>query len=134
MNLIQTRQLAILRQVSQQLNSMFSLSKLNVLFEQFAKNVKNASDMLQSLSSTSNNVATSQENAAKSTQNASNTINQASVQLQAANVNYATIIDTIQSYDSAVTKLTADTISNKEEINKINSGIKALSKEYNAGK
>lgn len=134
MNLIQTRQLAILRQVSQQLNSMSSLSKLNVLFEQFAKNVKNASDMLQSLSSTSNNVATSQENAAKSTQNASNTINQASVQLQAANVNYATIIDTIQSYDSAVTKLTADTISNKEEINKINSGIKALSKEYNAGK
>lgn len=134
MNLIQTSQLAILRQVSQQLNSMSSLSKLNVLFEQFAKNVKNASDMLQSLSSTSNNVATSQENAAKSTQNASNTINQASVQLQAANVNYATIIDTIQSYDSAVTKLTADTISNKEEINKINSGIKALSKEYNAGK
>lgn len=134
MNLIQTRQLAILRQVSQQLNSMSSLSKLNVLFEQFAKNVKNASDMLQFLSSTSNNVATSQENAAKSTQNASNTINQASVQLQAANVNYATIIDTIQSYDSAVTKLTADTISNKEEINKINSGIKALSKEYNAGK
>lgn len=134
MNLIQTRQLAILRQVSQQLNSMSSLSKLNVLFEQFAKNVKNASDMLQSLSSTSNNVSTSQENAAKSTQNASNTINQASVQLQAANVNYATIIDTIQSYDSAVTKLTADTISNKEEINKINSGIKALSKEYNAGK
>ena len=134
MNLIQTRQLAILRQVSQQLNSMSSLSKLNVLFEQFAKNVKNASDMLQSLSSTSNNVVTSQENAAKSTQNASNTINQASVQLQAANVNYATIIDTIQSYDSAVTKLTADTISNKEEINKINSGIKALSKEYNAGK
>ena len=134
MNLIQTRQLAILRQVSQQLNSMSSLSKLNVLFEQFAKNVKNASDMLQSLSSTSNNVSTSQENAAKSTQNASNTINQASVQLQAANVNYATIIDTIQSYDNAVTKLTADTISNKEEINKINSGIKALSKEYNAGK
>lgn len=134
MNLIQTRQLAILRQVSQQLNSMSSLSKLNVLFEQFAKNVKNASDMLQSLSSTSNNVSTSQENAAKSTQNASNTINQASVQLQAANVNYATIIDTIQGYDSAVTKLTADTISNKEEINKINSGIKALSKEYNAGK
>ena len=134
MNLIQTRQLAILRQVSQQLNSMSSLSKLNVLFEQFAKNVKSASDMLQSLSSTSNNVSTSQENAAKSTQNASNTINQASVQLQAANVNYATIIDTIQSYDSAVTKLTADTISNKEEINKINSGIKALSKEYNAGK
>lgn len=134
MNLIQTRQLAILRQVSQQLNSMSSLSKLNVLFEQFAKNVKNASDMLQSLSSTSNNVAASQDNAAKSTQNASNTINQASVQLQSANVNYATIIDTIQSYDSAVTKLTADTISNKEEINKINSGIKALSKEYNAGK
>lgn len=134
MNLIQTRQLAILRQVSQQLNSMSSLSKLNVLFEQFAKNVKSASDMLQSLSSTSNNVATSQENAAKSTQNASNTINQASVQLQAANVNYTTIIDTIQGYDSAVTKLTADTISNKEEINKINSGIKALSKEYNAGK
>lgn len=134
MNLIQTRQLAILRQVSQQLNSMSSLSKLNVLFEQFAKNVKSASDMLQSLSSTSNNVATSQENAAKSTQNASNTINQASVQLQAANVNYATIIDTIQGYDSAVTKLTADTIYNKEEINKINSGIKALSKEYNAGK
>lgn len=134
MNLIQIRQLAILRQVSQQLNSMSSLSKLNVLFEQFAKNVKSASDMLQSLSSTSNNVAASQDNAAKSTQNASNTINQASVQLQSANVNYATIIDTIQSYDSTVTKLTADTISNKEEINKINSGIKALSKEYNAGK
>lgn len=134
MNLIQTRQLAILRQVSQQLNAMSSLSKLNTLFEQFAKNVKNASDMLQSLSSTSNNVAASQENAAKSTQNASNTINQASVQLQAANVNYATIIDTIQGYDSAVTKLTADTIANKEEMNKIISDINNLAKEYRSGK
>jgi hypothetical protein len=134
MNLIQTRQLAILRQVSQQLNAMSSLSKLNTLFEQFAKNVKNASDMLQSLSSTSNNVAASQENAAKSTQNASNTINQASVQLQAANVNYATIIDTIQGYDNAVTKLTADTIANKEEMNKIISDINKLAKEYRSGK
>lgn len=134
MNLIQTRQLAILRQVSQQLNSMSSLSKLNVLFEQFAKNVKNASDMLQSLSSTSNNVAASQDNAAKSTQNASNTINQASVQLQAANVNYSTIIDTIQGYDSVVTKLTADTIANKEEMNKIISDINKLAKEYRQGK
>lgn len=134
MNLIQARQLAILRQVSQQLNSMSSLSKLNVLFEQFAKNVKNASDMLQSLSSTSNNVAASQDNAAKSTQNASNTINQASVQLQAANVNYSTIIDTIQGYDSVVTKLTADTIANKEEMNKIISDINKLAKEYRQGK
>lgn len=134
MNLIQARQLAILRQVSQQLNSMSSLSKLNVLFEQFAKNVKNANDMLQSLSSTSNNVAVSQDNAAKSTQNASNTINQASVQLQAANVNYSTIIDTIQGYDSVVTKLTADTIANKEEMNKIISDINKLAKEYRQGK
>lgn len=134
MNLIQARQLAILRQVSQQLNSMSSLSKLNVLFEQFAKNVKNASDMLQSLSSTSNDVAASQDNAAKSTQNASNTINQASVQLQAANVNYSTIIDTIQGYDSVVTKLTADTIANKEEMNKIISDINKLAKEYRQGK
>lgn len=134
MNLIQARQLAILRQVSQQLNSMSSLSKLNVLFEQFAKNVKNASDMLQSLSSNSNNVAASQENAAKSTQNASNTISQASVQLQTANVNYETIIGTIQSYDSAVTKLTADTIANKEEMNKIISDINKLAKEYRQGK
>lgn len=134
MNLIQARQLAILRQVSQQLNSMSSLSKLNVLFEQFAKNVKNANDMLQSLSSTSNNVAASQDNAAKSTQNASNTINQASVQLQAANVNYSTIIDTIQGYDSVVTKLTADTIANKEEMNKIISDINKLAKEYRQGK
>lgn len=134
MNLIQARQLAILRQVSQQLNSMSSLSRLNVLFEQFAKNVKNASDMLQSLSSTSNDVAASQDNAAKSTQNASNTINQASVQLQAANVNYSTIIDTIQGYDSVVTKLTADTIANKEEMNKIISDINKLAKEYRQGK
>ena len=134
MNLIQARQLAILRQVSQQLNSMSSLSKLNVLFEQFTKNVKNANDMLQSLSSTSNNVAASQDNAAKSTQNASNTINQASVQLQTANVNYSTIIDTIQGYDSVVTKLTADTIANKEEMNKIISDINKLAKEYRQGK
>lgn len=38
---IQAKQLTVLRQVSQQLNSMSSLQKLNLLFEQFAKNSKN---------------------------------------------------------------------------------------------
>lgn len=134
MNLIQARQLAILRQVSQQLNSMSSLSKLNVLFEQFAKNVKNASDMLQSLSSTSNNVAASQDNAAKSTQNASNTINQASVQLQAANVNYENIIKTIEDFDGEVNELTASTLKNKSLMQDNTNEVKKLHKEYKNGK
>ena len=134
MNLIQARQLAILRQVSQQLNSMSSLSKLNVLFEQFAKNVKNASDMLQSLSSTSNDVAASQDNAAKSTQNASNTINQASVQLQAANVNYENIIKTIEDFDGEVNELTASTLKNKSLMQDNTNEVKKLHKEYKNGK
>lgn len=134
MNLIQARQLAILRQVSQQLNSMSSLSKLNVLFEQFAKNVKNASDMLQSLSSTSNNVAASQDNAAKSTQNASNTINQASVQLQAANINYENIIKTIEDFDGEVNGLTASTLKNKSLMQDNINEVKKLHKEYKNGK
>lgn len=37
MTSIQAKQLTVLRQVSQQLNSMSSLQKLNLLFEQFAK-------------------------------------------------------------------------------------------------
>lgn len=131
---IQAKQLVVLRQVSQQLNSMSSLQKLNLLFEQFAKNVKNASDMLSGLSSSSNQVASAQENAAKSTQTASDTINQASAQLQAANMNYASIIDTVQAYDSEVTKLTADTIANKEAMNKINADVKSLEKSYEDGK
>lgn len=131
---IQAKQLIVLRQVSQQLNSMSSLQKLNLLFEQFAKNVKNASDMLSGLSSTSNQVASAQDNAAKSTQSASNTISQASAQLQAANINYASIIDTVQAYDSEVTKLTANTIANKLAMNKIIDDIKALDKAYKDGK
>jgi hypothetical protein len=134
MESIQTKQLTVLRQISQQFNSMSSLQKLNILFEQFSKNVKNASDMLAGLSSSSNQVASAQENAAKSTQTASDTINQASAQLQAANMNYASIIDTVQAYDSEVTKLTADTIANKEAMNKINADVKSLEKSYEDGK
>lgn len=131
---IQAKQLVVLRQVSQQLNSMSSLQKLNLLFEQFAKNVKNASDMLSGLSSTSNQVASAQDNAAKSTQSASNTISQASAQLQAASINYTSIIDTVQAYDSEVTKLTADTIANKKAMKQILEDIKALGKDYKDGK
>ena len=131
---IQAKQLVVLRQVSQQLNSMSSLQKLNLLFEQFAKNVKNASDMLSGLSSTSNQVASAQDNSAKSTQSASNTISQASAQLQEANMNYASIIDTVQAYDSEVTKLTADTIANKKAMKQILEDIKALDKDYKDGK
>ena len=134
MESIQTKQLTVLRQISQQFNSMTSLQKLNILFEQFSKNIKNASDMLAGLSSSSNQVASAQENAAKSTQTASDTINQASAQLQAANMNYASIIDTVQAYDSEVTKLTADTIANKEAMNKINADVKSLGKSYKDGK
>lgn len=134
MESIQTKQLTVLRQISQHFNSMSSLQKLNILFEQFSKNVKNASDMLAGLSSFSNQVASAQENAAKSTQTASDTINQASAQLQAANMNYASIIDTVQAYDSEVTKLTADTIANKEAMNKINADVKSLEKSYEDGK
>lgn len=133
MESIQTKHLTVLRQISQQFNSMSSLQKLNILFEQFSKNVKNASDMLAGLSSSSNQVASAQENTAKSTQTASDTINQASAQLQAANMNYASIIDTVQAYDSEVTKLTADTIANKEAMKKILSDIRELNKSYKAG-
>lgn len=130
---IQAKQLTVLRQVSQQLNSMSSLQKLNLLFEQFAKNIKNASDMLAGLSSASNQVSSAQDNAAKSTQTASNIISQASTQLQAANMNYAAIIDTVQAYDGEVTKLTADTIANKEAMKKIDADIKVLGKSYKDG-
>lgn len=130
---IQAKQLTVLRQVSQQLNSMSSLQKLNLLFEQSAKNIKNASDMLAGLSSASNQVSSAQDNAAKSTQTASNIISQASTQLQAANMNYATIIDTVQAYDGEVTKLTADTIANKEAMKKIDADIKSLAKSYKDG-
>lgn len=130
---IQAKQLTVLRQVSQQLNSMSSLQKLNLLFEQFAKNIKNASDMLAGLSSVSNQVSSAQDNAAKSTQTASNIISQASTQLQAANMNYATIIDTVQAYDGEVTKLTADTIANKEAMKQILADIRALGKSYKDG-
>lgn len=130
---IMAKQLVVLRQVSQQLNSMSNLQRLNLLFEQFAKNIKNASDMLAGLSSTSNQVASAQDNAAKSTQTASNTISQASAQLQAANMSYTAIIDTVQAYDGEVTKLTADTIANKEAMKQILADIKALDKSYKAG-
>lgn len=131
---IQAKQLTVLRQVSQQLNSMSSLQKLNLLFEQFAKNIKNASDMLAGLSSVSNQVSSAQDNAAKSTQTASNIISQASTQLQAANMNYAAIIDTVQAYDGEVTKLTADTIANKEAMKQIIADITTLEKSYKDGK
>lgn len=90
--------------------------------------------MLAGLSSSSNQVASAQENAAKSTQTASDTINQASAQLQAANMNYASIIDTVQAYDSEVTKLTADTIANKEAMNKIDADVKSLENHIKTGK
>lgn len=46
-------------------------------------------------------------------------MSQASTQLQAANMSYTAIIDTVQAYDGEVTKLTADTIANKEAMKRL---------------
>lgn len=133
MSSIQQKQLAVLKQVASQLNSMSSLNKLNTLMEQFAKNVQAASDVLGRLASTAGQAAATQQGAAQSTQEATATMAQASQQLGQAEMNYESLTRSIIEYSSEVKELSASNARHKAEMDGLAASMNKVEKAFKNG-
>ena len=131
---IQRQQLAVLKQVSAQLDNTGGLNKLSTLMEQFAKNVREASDALGRLSATASTATASQQQAAQGTRQAAQSMNEATQSLGNAEVNYERLTRTIAEYDSEVEKLAAANALNKVEMDSLSASIRDMEKNFKSGK
>lgn len=131
---IQRQQLAVLKQVSAQLNNTSGLSKLTALMDQFTKNAQAASEALARVAANASASGASQQQAAQGAQQAAQAMAQAQQALNGTEHSYASIIDTIQSYDREVTKASADLLANKERMDELAKSQRDLQKNYRNGK
>lgn len=134
MTRIQQQQLTVLKQVSVQLNNTGGLNKLSTLMEQFAKNVREASDALGRLSATASTATTSQQQAAQGARQAAQSMNEATQSLGNAEVNYDRLTKTIIEYNSEVEKLAATNARHKVEMDSVSSSMKLVERDFKTGK
>lgn len=134
MTRIQQRQLTVLKQVSVQLNNTGGLNKLSTLMEQFAKNVREASDALGRLSATASTATASQQQAAQGARQAAQSMNEATQSLGNAEVNYDRLTKTIIEYNSEVEKLAATNARHKVEMDSVSSSMKLVERDFKTGK
>lgn len=130
---IQRRQLAVLKQVSAQLNSMSGLNKLTVLMEQFTKNVQAASEALGRMSANASASTASQQQAAQGAQQAAQAMAQAAQSLGNAKVNYEAITKSISDYNTEVERLAGENAKMKLDMNKLSADMKSLNADYKNG-
>ena len=131
---IQRQQLAVLKQVSAQLDNTGGLNKLSTLMEQFAKNVREASDALGRLSATASTATASQQQAAQGARQAAQSMNEATQSLGNAEVNYDRLTKTIMEYNSEVERLAATNARHKVEMDSVSSAMKLVEREFKNGK
>lgn len=131
---IQRQQLAVLKQVSAQLDNTGGLNKLSTLMEQFAKNVREASDALGRLSATASTATASQQQAAQGARQAAQSMNEATQSLGNAEVNYDRLTKTIIEYNSEVEKLAATNARHKVEMDSVSSSMKLVERDFKTGK
>ena len=130
---IQRRQLAVLKQVSAQLNSMSGLNKLTVLMEQFTKNVQAASEALGRMSANASASTASQQQAAQGAQQAAQAMSQAAQSLGNAKVNYEAITKSISDYNTEVERLAGENAKMKLDMDKLSADMKSLNADYKNG-
>ena len=127
---IQRRQLAVLKQVSAQLNSMSGLNKLTALMEQFTKSVQAASEALGRMSANASASTASQQQAAQGAQQAAQAMSQAAQSLGNAQVNYEAITKSISDYNTEVERLAGENAKMKLDMDKLSADMKDLNADY----
>lgn len=124
---IQERQLQVLKQVSAQIDDMTGLSKLNRMFDELAKIVKNVNALFGAMGESAKRGASGMQEAAQYA-------GQASDKLKAVEVNCKQVTETIRAYDSEIVKLNKDQVQIRIEMDTLKKVQKSLNDEFAKGK
>lgn len=130
---IQEKQNKLLEAYGNKINRLLTLNTLPKQFDSLAKSINNLSVSLDGFSSKLQGVSSTQNSASQANQTYAQSTNQLNQAISTTEAKYAEIIDNILAYDSHVTRLTADTIQNKNRIKELGDELKSLDKEYRKG-
>lgn len=130
---IQERQNKLLGDYGNKITKLLTLNTLPKQFDDLTKTINKLSGSLDALSSKFQSTSSAQNSAAQANQSYAQLANQLNQAISTTEAKYTEIVDNILTYDSHVTKLTADTIQNKIRIKELNDELKSLDKEYKNG-
>lgn len=130
---IQERQNKLLEDYGNRITKLLTLNTLPKQFDDLAKTINKLSSSLDVLSSKFQSTSSVQTTAAQANQSYTQSTNQLNQAISTTEAKYTEIVDNILTYDSHVTKLTADTIQNKIRIKELGDELKSLDKEYKNG-
>lgn len=130
---IQERQNKLLGDYGNKITKLLTLNTLPKQFDDLTKTINKLSGSLDALSSKFQSTSSAQNSAAQANQSYAQSANQLNQAISTTEAKYTEIVDNILTYDSHVTKLTADTIQNKIRIKELNDELKSLDKEYKNG-
>lgn len=130
---IQERQNKLLEDYGKKVTKLLTLNTLPKQFDDLTKTINKLSSSLDVLSSKFQRTSSAQNSAAQANQSYTQSANQLNQAISTTEAKYTEIVDNILTYDSHVTKLTADTIQNKIRIKELGDELKSLDKEYKNG-
>lgn len=130
---IQERQNKLLEDYGKKVTKLLTLNTLPKQFDDLTKTINKLSGSLDVLSSKFQSTSSAQNSAAQANQSYTQSANQLNQAISTTEAKYTGIVDNILTYDSHVTKLTADTIQNKIRIKELGDELKSLDKEYKNG-
>lgn len=130
---IQERQNKLLEDYGKKVTKLLTLNTLPKQFDDLTKTINKLSSSLDVLSSKFQSTSSAQNSAAQANQSYTQSANQLNQAISTTEAKYTEIVDNILTYDSHVTKLTADTIQNKIRIKELGDELKSLDKEYKNG-
>lgn len=130
---IQERQNKLLEDYGNKVTKLLTLNTLPRQFDDLTKTINKLSSSLDVLSSKFQSTSSAQNSAAQANQSYAQSANQLNQAISTTEAKYTEIVDNILTYDSHVTKLTADTIQNKIRIKELGDELKSLDKEYKNG-
>lgn len=130
---LQEKQLNILNAIENRLTKLSSLTALPKLFEEFASNVKKASDALEAIGTKTERVSSSMESGSVSSHKYSQSMQEASSAISLTDEAYSKIIKTVLSYDEQAGNLNKKLTENKIRLDDIKKQLAVLNKEYQKG-
>lgn len=130
---IQERQNKLLEDYGNKVTKLLTLNTLPKQFDDLTKTINKLSSSLDVLSSKFQSTSSAQNSASQANQSYAQSANQLNQAISTTEAKYTEIVDNILTYDSHVTKLTADTIQNKIRIKELGDELKSLDKEYKNG-
>lgn len=130
---IQERQNKLLEDYGKKVTKLLTLNTLPKQFDDLTKTINKLFGSLDVLSSKFQSTSSAQNSAAQANQSYTQSANQLNQAISTTEAKYTEIVDNILTYDSHVTKLTADTIQNKIRIKELGDELKSLDKEYKNG-